>query len=149
MSAETSRPGLFLQPFIVEQLVAEVVADLVAGSGLSGVEFAVVSTMGVWEDPTPTKLARRLGMPPTTLSAVLRRLEYRGLVKRSRDPGDGRRCVLELTAKGRRAWSKAVERFPHWLGRVREELGVDPEEVLEPMRKLEDALRRALDAQKL
>jgi hypothetical protein len=52
--------------------------------------------------------------------------------------------VLRLTPRGRRARDRAVERFPDWLARVKAELGADPEDVLEPMRRLEAALRAAL-----
>src|SRR4051794_14983708 len=138
------RPGLFLQPFVVSQLVGSVIAEIVDGTGLSGTEFAVVSCLALWDDPTPTALARMLGMSPTTLSAVLKRLEERDLVRRARDPSDRRRHVLRLTSKGRRARDRAVERFPAWIERVKAELGADPEEVLEPMRRLEEALRAAL-----
>jgi DNA-binding MarR family transcriptional regulator len=138
------RPGLFLQPFVVSQLVSSVVANIVEGSGLAGTEFAVASSLAVWQNATPTELARLLGMSPTTLSAVLKRLEERELVERARDPRDGRRHVLRLTEGGMQARNAAVERFPAWLERVRGHLGADPEEVLEPMRRLEAALRAAL-----
>ena len=85
-----------------------------------------------------------LGMPPTTLSAILKRLEERKLVARARDPDDRRRHVLRLTARGRRARDRAVERFPAWVGQVKKHLDGDPEDVLEPMRRLEAALRAAL-----
>jgi DNA-binding MarR family transcriptional regulator len=138
------RPGLFLQPFVVSQLVGSVIEQIVEGSGLSATEFAVVSSLALWDDPTPTALANMLGMPPTTLSAVLARLERRKLVARARDPQDRRRHVLRLTAAGRRARDRAVQRFPEWIERVKDELGSDPDEVLEPMRRLEAALRAAL-----
>ena len=144
MTGGPIRPGLFLQPFVVSQLVGSVIGEIVQGSGLSGTEFAVVSTLALWDDPTPTALAHMLGMPPTTLSAILKRLEGRKLVARARDPNDRRRHVLRLTARGRRARDRAIERLPDWLGRVRAHLGGDPEEVLEPMRRLEAALRAAL-----
>lgn len=145
MKNTENKPGLFLQPYVVSQLVGSVIAEIVEGSGLSGTEFAVASSIYSWPDATPTELARLLGMSPTTLSAILKRLEERRLVTRRRDPDDGRRSVLTLTAKGRRSCEKAFERFPGWMQRVRAELGVDPEEVLEPMRRFEEALRTALD----
>lgn len=65
-------------------------------------------------------------------------------MRRRRDPGDRRRHVLYLTAAGRRANGHALERFPAWLERVKLNLAADPEDVLEPMRRLEAALRAAL-----
>ncbi len=140
------QPGLFLQPFVVSQLLGEVIAGIVEGSGISGSEFAVTSSIAIWAGITPTELARALGMSPTTLSAMLNRLEEKGQVRRRRDPLDGRRFVLELTAKGRRTRQRNLERFPEWLERVSSRFGGDPEEVLEPMRRLEQALRAALAA---
>lgn len=139
------KPGLFLQPFVVSQLVSSVIAQVVEGSGLTGSDFAVVSSLAVWSESTPTELARLLGMSPTTMSSALRRLEERGLLERVRDPEDRRRHVLRLTDEGISARDAAIERFPEWLGRVREHLGEDPEGVLEPMRRLEQALRAALE----
>ena len=139
------QPGLFLQPFVVSQLVAEVIADMVEGSGISGSEFAVTSSIAIWPGVTPTELARALGMSPTTLSAMLNRLEDKGQVRRGRDPKDGRRFVLELTAEGPpRPGSGTSSASPVWLERVNSNLGGDPEGVLEPMRRLEQALRAAL-----
>jgi hypothetical protein len=44
---------------------------------------------------------------------------------------------------GRRARDLAVARFPEWLERVKAQLGGELEEVLEPMRRVERALRAA------
>lgn len=118
---------------------------MLEGTGLTGTEFAVTSAIAVWPGITPTELARRLGMPPTTLSALLNRLEEKREIKRIRDPADGRRSILALTAKGTRTRQRNLERFPAWLDRVREELDDDPERVLEAMRILEAALRAALE----
>lgn len=139
------RPGLFLQPFVVSQLVGTVLADMVEGSDISASEFAVTSVIGILPGVTPTELARSLGMSPTTLSAMLNRLEEKRQIRRRRDPEDGRRSVLELTAKGERTRRRNLERFPAWLESVRGHLGGDPEDVLEAMRRLEEALRAALE----
>jgi DNA-binding MarR family transcriptional regulator len=140
------RPDLFLQPFVVSQLVGAVLAELVEGSDVSASEFAVTSVIGILPGVTPTELARNLGMSPTTLSAMLNRLEQKREIRRRRDPDDGRRYALELTAKGERTRRRNLERFPAWLESVRDHLGTDPEDVLEPMHRLEEALRAALDS---
>ena len=43
----------------------------------------------------------RLDMDTGTITPLLKRLEAAGLVKRTRDPGDERRVIVELTAQGR------------------------------------------------
>ncbi len=138
------QPGLLLQPFVVSQLVGSLVEEIVAGSDVSASEFAVTSSLAILGTTTPTELARLLGLSPTTLSAMLKRLAARGQVRRSRHPGDGRSSVLALTARGERTNRRNLERFAAAAGRLRANLDADPEDVLEPMRRLEAALRETL-----
>jgi DNA-binding MarR family transcriptional regulator len=56
-------------------------------------------------------VAALLGMDRTTLTAALKPLERRGLVKVSPDPSDRRSRILILTAKGRQLMARAV---PVW-----------------------------------
>ncbi len=49
---------------------------------------------------TPTALARLEQISPQSVGATLAALEARGLVKRTRDPDDGRQIVMSLTASG-------------------------------------------------
>ena len=56
-------------------------------------------------------MAALLAMDRTTLTAALKPLERRGLVKVSVDPGDRRSRLLKLTAKGRGLLARAV---PIW-----------------------------------
>ena len=145
MKNTQNKPGLFLLPSVLDHLISSLMVDVLEGSGLVGKEFEVASSIRAWPDATPTELASWLGMPPTTLSAILKRLEAKGLVARRRDPDDGRRSVLRVTAKGNRVLEKVLVRFRYWMQRVRDDLGVHPDEVLEPMRRLETTLRAALD----
>src|SRR5262252_7041036 len=52
--------------------------------------------------PAIRELKSAFGLPPTTLSAVLDRLERRRLIKRSPNPGDRRSTLILPTALGRR-----------------------------------------------
>lgn len=56
-------------------------------------------------------VAELLGMDRTTLTAALKPLERRGLVKVSQDPSDKRSRVLTLTRKGQNLLVRAV---PVW-----------------------------------
>jgi MarR family transcriptional regulator, organic hydroperoxide resistance regulator len=46
-------------------------------------------------------LGRRLAMDTGTITPLVKRLESSGLVTRTRDPGDERRVLVDLTARGR------------------------------------------------
>ena len=52
---------------------------------------------------TAADLARREQISPQSMGATLAGLEARGLVKRRRDPHDGRRVVLQASAAGVKA----------------------------------------------
>src|SRR4051794_21482092 len=130
------QPGLFLQPFVVSQLVGTVLEDVVDGSGISSPEFAVTSSIAIFGSVTPTELARTLGMAPTTLSATIDRLVRKGQVRRRPNPDDGRSYVLELTAKGKATNARIGVRFEKAIGAVRSNLEGDPADVLAAMRLL-------------
>jgi DNA-binding MarR family transcriptional regulator len=52
---------------------------------------------------TSSELAKQEQISPQSMGATLAGLEERGLVERRPDPGDGRKVVMSLTARGRRA----------------------------------------------
>ena len=75
---------------------------------------------------------------------MLKRLAQKGQLRRTRHPDDGRSYVLELTRAGKATNARNVKRFALVMARLRANLGIPPDEVLEPMRRLEDALRTTL-----
>jgi DNA-binding MarR family transcriptional regulator len=138
------QPGLFLQPFVVSQLVGTVIEGLVDGTEISASEYAVTSSINIFVSVTPTELARTLGLSPTTLSAAIERLVRKKQVRRVRHPEDGRSYVLELTARGKATNAKIAERFAVAMRSVRGHLDGDPDEVLGALRRLEAALRATI-----
>ena len=67
------------------------------------------------EPPPMGPVASLLAMDRTTLTAALKPLERRGLVKIANDPSDRRSRVLILTAKGRNvagSRSSRVAKYP-------------------------------------
>ncbi len=137
-------PGLFLQPFVVSQLIGTVLEDVVEGSGITASEFAVTSSINILGSVTPTELARTLGLSPTTLSAMIERLVRKGEVERLRHPDDGRSYVLEPTARGKATQAAIGVRFRKAIVEVRGHLGEDADGVLTALRRLEGALRATI-----
>jgi len=84
--------------------------ELLAESGLSGAEFAVLVPLS--ETPAEQLRARdlcqELGWDRTRLSHLVTRMEKRGLVRRSACPDDARGSMVELTDGGRRAIADAA-----------------------------------------
>ena len=100
--------------------------------------FAAMGLISAAGSITPTALAQRLGMGPSTTSALIRRLVDRGHVQQRPNPGDGRSYLLDLTEEGRAAYAAAQPAFralvadiEHALTRSASEVGA----VLEDLRE--------------
>lgn len=77
-----------------------------AADGVEPTGYASLSLIGVRGSMRLTELASELGLPLTTASDVVRRLEARGHVRRRPNPDDGRSFLFELTARGDREWRR-------------------------------------------
>jgi len=85
--------------------------DAMRPLGLTNGQFSLMMSLNRPEPPGMAALASLLGMDRTTVTAVLKALQRRGLVKVTADPADGRARLMTLTAKGRRLLARAV---PVW-----------------------------------
>jgi len=69
--------------------------------GVTGPQRLALRLIGHYGQPSPGDLADTLHVHPSSLTGILRRLQETGLLHRERDPGDGRRAILTLSASGR------------------------------------------------
>jgi len=86
--------------------MAQLVERELAADGVDANGYASLSLIGARGTMRLTELAGELGMPLTTASDVVRRLEGRGHVRRRPNPEDGRSFLFELTARGDREWRR-------------------------------------------
>jgi len=135
--------GPFLLTHAISQLTGRLMAEHMAGSGLSPSDFAIYSVIHAEERITPSKLADIVGLPPTSLSYVIRRMEDLGDIRRIANPDDGRSVLLELTAKGHRLTHKAEEGFSRAIRAFRAELDIDERHLLDQLEAMAAALERA------
>src|ERR1700753_2948745 len=75
---------------------------------LTNGQFSLLMSLNRPEPPSMRPVAALLAMDRTTLTAALKPLEQRGLVKISPDPADRRSRILLLTAKGAGLLARAV-----------------------------------------
>ena len=73
--------------------------------GLSFPELLVLNELVVTSHPTV--VSRSTGLPPSTVSRLLRSLEGRGLVERAVDSQDLRRFRVSLTREGKRVVARS------------------------------------------
>lgn len=85
--------------------------DALRPIGLTHGQFSLMISMNRPKAPGMAAVAALLAMDRTTLTAALKPLRRRGLVKVAPDPDDRRGRLMVLTAKGRRLLIRAV---PVW-----------------------------------
>lgn len=85
--------------------------DALRPVGLTNGQFSLMMSLNRPEPPDMAAVASLLGMDRTTLTAALKPLQRRRLLKVTVDPADRRSRVMTLTPKGRRLLARTV---PVW-----------------------------------
>jgi DNA-binding MarR family transcriptional regulator/GNAT superfamily N-acetyltransferase len=76
------------------------------GSPFALAEARVLYEIAHHDQPTASDVGKELGLDAGYLSRMLRSLEQRGFVRRTRSKADGRRAHLSLTREGRAAFAR-------------------------------------------
>ncbi|HLJ88993.1 MAG TPA: MarR family transcriptional regulator [Candidatus Angelobacter sp.] len=85
--------------------------DALRPVGLTNGQFSLMMSLNRPTPPPMAAVASLLGMDRTTLTAALKPLERRRLLKVTVDPEDRRSRIMTLTPKGRKLLARAV---PIW-----------------------------------
>jgi len=110
--------------------------------GITYPQFLVLQVLNGAEDGVPIgAIADRLGLEPSTITPLAKRLEAAGLVTRLRNPADERQVRVRLTDRGCECWRDTGCLAPM----IVERSGIGPER-LAAINAEVTALRRALVA---
>ena len=74
--------------------------SMAAAMGITGPQRLVIRIVGRFPSVHARQLSETLHLHPSSLTALLKRLERRGLIRRRRDGRDRRRLLLGLTRQG-------------------------------------------------
>ena len=92
-----------------EQIFLRRASDALRPLGLTFARYQVLGMLR-WSDPlTLGAVGRGLWITPATVTSAVDRLEKAGLTRRVAHPTDARATLVEITAKGRRQFDRAVE----------------------------------------
>lgn len=109
-----------------EQIFLRRATDVLRPLGLTFARYQVLGMLR-WAGPlTLGAVGHRLWITPGTVTSSVDRLEAADLCRRASHPTDARATLLEITAKGRRLFDRAVERLNADLF---ETVGLDHEEL--------------------
>jgi DNA-binding MarR family transcriptional regulator len=125
MTQPHSELSLLWHVFAMGQRVKDLLGSAMADSPLTPDEYAVYSVLFDDGPTPPTGLARRVGMPPTTMSHYVRAMLERGHAERIRSTSDGRSFSLALTDAGLAIHRKAGSLFNEANDLFREALEID------------------------
>ena len=140
--------GLFFKVFLVSQRVGQLLSIALVETGLSPTEYGVYSALAAIEDPvTPTELADRLSIKPSTLTGYLTAMSTRGHLSRLPNPADRRSFLVQLSRKGREAHAKGARAVTEVHRRLGSQLGTAHGRVAEALARLDEALLLALREQ--
>lgn len=78
-------------------------------------QVAVLTRLGKGEIGSASTLAAAEGVRPQSMAATLAALDEHGLIRRTPDPDDGRRLLVDLTDAGRERAAGDREARAEWL----------------------------------
>ena len=137
------RLSLLFQLYLTSQASRRFMRLALAGSDMSGEEYALYSYLYGNGPRTLTQASRDFGLPLTTLATLLRPLIEAGEIVRRPHPTDRRARLLELTEAGRGKLEAAIPDFSvayrALLGQLKEQ-EIDDEAVFAAL----DALRASI-----
>jgi DNA-binding MarR family transcriptional regulator len=117
--------SLLFDIFALNQSLGRMLSAYMADSPLTPAEYAFYSAIFETESITPSALAKRLGMPLTTVMDHVARLELKRHISRWPDPADRRATRIVLTAGGLAAHRAANASFEHAYKAFDAALGTD------------------------
>ena len=111
------------------------------GSPFSLPETRVLYELAHHEQPTATDIGKELGLDAGYLSRMLRSLEHRGLVRRTRSKADGRSAHLSLTAQGQVVFARLNQQTQEDVAaRLRKLSAADQRRLVAAMHVIEEVL---------
>jgi DNA-binding MarR family transcriptional regulator len=131
-----SRLSVLFELHAASRAVGELVAAAMADSPLTPEEYAVYSVLFDEGPHAPTELARRTGMPPTSMSHFVRGMLELGHAERSPAVDDRRSYRIILTPAGMRAQAAASAAFAEADQRFIRALAVDEEDARATLRAI-------------
>lgn len=114
----------------------------------TGRELAALGLLLSVGELSPSDLATWTGMPPATVTALLKRLEDRGDITRRPNPDDGRSSLISLSETGRPRFETAFAECAALFEEIEAHLSIPPDEIRAALRTFDDAMRDAIGAER-
>lgn len=137
-------PTPLLHALILDRAVAALLAESMRDSPINAHDYGVASAIQDQPGVSVTQLAAQFSVPLTTLVEWVSRLTQLGVVRRERDPRDGRRHQLWITDDGQDTMAAAHDAFARGYLAFVDCLPVPPGQASEQLEVMTRACREAL-----
>jgi DNA-binding MarR family transcriptional regulator len=148
MLGAVKQPGreisLLFDLFVLNQRVRRLMAAALADVGLRADEYAVYGLLFEQAPLTATEMARRMGMPLTTVLDYLRVMDDRRHLRRERHPRDGRAQQLSLTMAGMTEQRRTNRAWEVMSVNLERSLPIPVKDMRRAVQALDDAVVSAL-----
>jgi DNA-binding MarR family transcriptional regulator len=152
-SAEApKRLSLLYQVWLLEVSTTRFMRVALAGTGMRGEEYGLMSYLFANGPRTLTQAAKDLGQPLTTLSTMVAPLVEAGDIERRPHPRDRRARLLELSPRGRERVKGVIPHFSAAYTALLHELearGADNEAIYEHLDELRTSIERTIELMEL
>lgn len=142
---DPSETSLLYDWFVATQHIRRLLAGAMTGAPLTSEDYAAYSAVLEFGPMPPTSLARRLGAPLTTVLDLVRTMEERGHLERTRNPNDGRSYLVSLTSAGRRLHLETNRYFEVAMSRLLDNMSVPESQARAVVREVGRAAAEAED----
>ena len=95
--------------YATSRLTTKIYAPYLEELGVTYPQYLVLLTLWQYNDQSVTSIGKRLYLESNTLTPMLKRLEQKGLIVRSRSKTDERTLIITLTDAGKKLKKKALE----------------------------------------
>ncbi|HEX6507134.1 MAG TPA: MarR family winged helix-turn-helix transcriptional regulator [Chloroflexota bacterium] len=143
--AEAGRSiSMLFDLFVLNQRVRRLVTAALEDVPLRADEYAVYSLLFEQGPLTATEMARRMGMPFTTLLDYLKAMDARGHLRRQPHPRDGRAQQLSLTLAGVTEHRRTNKAWEVMIRRLARALPMPEREIRRALHAFDDAVAASL-----
>jgi DNA-binding MarR family transcriptional regulator len=132
--------SLLFDLFVLNQRVRRLLALALADVELRADEYAVYSLLFEQGPLTATEMARRMGMPLTTVLDYFKAMDSRGHLRRTPHPRDGRAQQLSLTMTGTAAQRRTNGAWEEMRKRLEGSLAIPAKDIRRSLQALDDAV---------
>lgn len=139
-------PTPLLHSLLLDRAVGALLTEAMRESPLKAHDYGVASAIQDQPGISSSQLAEQFSVPLTTLAEWVGRLASHGVVRRERDPQDGRRQALWITEEGQTTMAKAHDAFGRGYLAFLDHLPLPPEQASAQLEIMTTACRDALDA---